>query len=281
MKADVSDPSFVDAMSKLLGIDEKKVGDLLAKLDAQALMDLTDAVATSNRKAALRVVKTVEDDSGEHLLNPLLKGRDTGVHDKNADDEENDNVDEENDEDEDDNIDNNELSIGDAVIVRIDGKKYEATVKNPRAPGETVGVLLKGKHKMVDKSDVTRMDEMVLGMTDMGSLARMQQLAGIVPAGETTTGTSASYDVSYPEIESENVYDPLGDEDEKGVLPSSPIDQINAALDTVERAMLGVTLGDASAIKKRIYAISAAMNESVVPSRKPMVTSNVMRNRKR
>lgn len=55
-----------------------------------------------------------------------------------------------------------------------------------RGPGGTLGISYLGKTKMVNRKDVTKIDEHVLGMTQMPHLGRMMELAGIPssPASE-------------------------------------------------------------------------------------------------
>jgi uncharacterized protein YfkK (UPF0435 family) len=57
----------------------------------------------------------------------------------------------------------------------------EVKVKIPEGPRQTVGILFEGKLKMVAKSDLTKLDEMVMGMTSLSPINRMMQLAGVEP----------------------------------------------------------------------------------------------------
>lgn len=49
----------------------------------------------------------------------------------------------------------------------------------PRGPHNTLGVSYMGKTKMVNKSDVAKLDEHVMGVTAMPTLGRMLELAGM------------------------------------------------------------------------------------------------------
>jgi hypothetical protein len=57
----------------------------------------------------------------------------------------------------------------------------EVKVKIPEGPRQTVGILFEGKLRMVAKSDLTKLDEMVMGMTSLSPINRMMQLAGVEP----------------------------------------------------------------------------------------------------
>lgn len=52
-------------------------------------------------------------------------------------------------------------------------------VRIQRGPHNTVGIVLNGKLKMVDKKEITHLDEHVMGMTAMPTLGRIKQLAGL------------------------------------------------------------------------------------------------------
>lgn len=71
-----------------------------------------------------------------------------------------------------------ELAVGDHVMV---GEQF-GTVEVPYGPNGTVGVKLGDDLEMVAESDVSRLDEGVIGMTDMGPLFRLRELAGMAPA---------------------------------------------------------------------------------------------------
>jgi len=65
-----------------------------------------------------------------------------------------------------------------------------------RGPSHTMGINYMGKTKMVSRSQVQKIDEHVLGMTQMPPLGRMMELAG-VPTPASTTDT-------YPDINEED-----------------------------------------------------------------------------
>lgn len=52
-------------------------------------------------------------------------------------------------------------------------------VRIQKGPHNTVGIVLNGKLTMVDKKEITHLDEHVMGMTAMPTLGRIKQLAGI------------------------------------------------------------------------------------------------------
>jgi hypothetical protein len=71
-----------------------------------------------------------------------------------------------------------EFSAGDRVMVG----EVEGTVKIPRGPDGTIGVVLNNELSMVESATVNRMDEAALGMTAVSPLFRLRELAGLAPA---------------------------------------------------------------------------------------------------
>lgn len=80
------------------------------------------------------------------------------------------------------------LGTGEVILLDTD---EEATIKITRGPKNTVGVNVQGELKMIDRKEIKkrrvqpkaeRVDEGVIGMTEMPGLRRMQQLAGIPAA---------------------------------------------------------------------------------------------------
>ena len=55
---------------------------------------------------------------------------------------------------------------------------HECPVHIPAGPNGTVGIIVDGKVRMVSESDITRIDEGVLGMTKVDPLYRLRELAG-------------------------------------------------------------------------------------------------------
>jgi hypothetical protein len=55
-----------------------------------------------------------------------------------------------------------------------------------RGPSGTLGINYLGKTKMVNRTDVTKIDEHVLGMTQMPHLGRIMELAGVQPSAPVT-----------------------------------------------------------------------------------------------
>ena len=58
-------------------------------------------------------------------------------------------------------------------------RNSEVKVKIPEGPRQSVGILFEGKLRMVTKSDLTKLDEMVMGMTALQPISRMMELAGV------------------------------------------------------------------------------------------------------
>jgi hypothetical protein len=52
-------------------------------------------------------------------------------------------------------------------------------VQVPNGPANTIGVVVNGKLQMVNRREVTKVTEGVLGMTNVAALSRMRQLAGL------------------------------------------------------------------------------------------------------
>jgi hypothetical protein len=59
-------------------------------------------------------------------------------------------------------------------------------VRIQKGPHNTVGIVLDGKLKMVDKNEITHLDEHVMGMIAMPTLGRIKQLAGLAHDPGTT-----------------------------------------------------------------------------------------------
>jgi hypothetical protein len=193
------DFDFTSTLTKLLGISEDEVSDLIEKLDVDDLTDLVDACVKGNADEARKIIGSeteelepaADKDEGEEeksdepeigdLIAPkeklraqrnkkkarILRKSETELGEDTAPDV--------------------IFNIGDPVAV--DGE--EATVKVPSGPGDTVGVLINGELKMVNKNSVHPITEGVLGMTPMpglkpsGDLQRIRELAGLPSDYET------------------------------------------------------------------------------------------------
>ena len=56
----------------------------------------------------------------------------------------------------------------------------EVSVRIPNGPDNSVGIMTEGRMKMVNRAELVKLDEMVMGgMTELSPLNRMMQLAGI------------------------------------------------------------------------------------------------------
>lgn len=178
---------FTSALQKMFGIDEEGVADLIERLDVDELTDLIDACVRGDEATAKRILgnDTESDESDEDKkdvedqpLNSLLMKKE---HLKKArKDKKNKRILRKSTELGEESNEGLTFNIGDTVAV--DGE--EATVKIPVAPGDTVGVMIHGELKMVDKKEIHKLDEGVLGVSDMPGLKRMQELAGIPAASE-------------------------------------------------------------------------------------------------
>jgi hypothetical protein len=52
-------------------------------------------------------------------------------------------------------------------------------VRVPQGPNGTVGIMLEGRMRMVNREDLTKLDEAVLGIKDVDTINRVMQLAGL------------------------------------------------------------------------------------------------------
>ena len=83
--------------------------------------------------------------------------------------------------------------VGDVVGYQGD----EVTVKIPHGPHDTVGIILEGKMRMVDRSHLYSLEEHIMGsMTELSPLNRVMKLAGI--ASNPVTEETAQEDQILP-----------------------------------------------------------------------------------
>lgn len=232
------DIDFVDAMQDLLGMDEDAVEQLLDELDADDLQTLTDAVAKQDRAAAQTVVGRFDTDEA---VNALFRGKNVNADDKKKTVQKN-------------RDGTAQFGIGDDVLVTqkdASGKtrRVTATVAQPDGPegSDTIIVRIKGKSKVIDKRNVAKLKEAIIGMVGLPNLNRIQQLAGI-----------QTQSVPQQQIAPPTSLEPAA---EPG--PDDPNCQALAALDTLEAVLPSITLADLKTLRQRLNAIQAAMNESV------------------
>jgi hypothetical protein len=237
---DDDDVGFLDGLNDLLGIGRQKAEGIIAKLDGDALLALADAVSAGDADAAKEALgdAAVDEDEAKE------PGADDDADEPDAEDE---------DEDE------TQFNVGDAVRVG----DTDGTVRLADGPHDTVGVMMKGKLKMVDRKKVVKLDEMVLGMTGMPNLKRMQELAGIMAVPDQMPAAADVAAVAAPAVVSEPVVACCKQDAE-------PVVACMDALDMLEKHLPGVRLADLKGIRQRIFDISAKMNESAT-KRKPKV----------
>jgi hypothetical protein len=184
------DMEFVSYLVKTLGITEDQVNDLIEKLSADDLTNLIDGCYQDDAKFVRKIAGSVlmnnhSDDSGddkksvtdnaEELAKKWFSRKGHNAEQKQASQEE-----ELGEETDTGPVSHN---IGDTVTA--DG--VEGTVKIPSAAGNTVGVMINGELKMVDKKMIRpqKVEEAVLGMTAMpglkpnNDLMRIRELAGL------------------------------------------------------------------------------------------------------
>lgn len=76
-------------------------------------------------------------------------------------------------------------SIEESIFTQGESVQFEGndcSVQIPSGPNGTVGLLIDGKVRMVRESDISRVDEGVLGMTKVDPLYRLRELAGVKPS---------------------------------------------------------------------------------------------------
>lgn len=133
-----------------------------------------------------------------------------------------------------------EFAVGDEVMV---GEEI-GTIKIPHGPNGTIGVIMNGSLEMVSESEVSRLDEGVMGMSKLNPLFRLRELAGM-------SNTISDDDFAGIEF-SEPVSDPAGplsagavDMDSEVEGPALDTD-IDAGIDDMGADMPGDT-GDVTA----------------------------------
>lgn len=245
MPALEQDVDFAKSMHDLFGMDEADVEKLLDELDADELQNLTDAVAKQDRDAAQQIIGQSNTDEevnslfrGENLDDLEPRGRPRAA--RLGDD-----------------ADELQFAIGDDVAVTLRDKHGKmrnktATVSNPNGPEgtNTVVVSIKGKSTVVDKHNVHKLAENVIGMVGLPNiLQRMQQLAGI-QGGQG-------------EMPQQIEVEPMANDEPTLVepAPDDPFGQAMAALDTLEAALPNITLADAKGVRERLCALQVSMNE--------------------
>ncbi len=190
--------NFTASLEKMLGVSKDQIEEIIERLDVDELSNLIDACGKDDIEAVKSIVGVTDegDESSEEKeekkdeLRGLILRKDDAKKVKSKKHK----------------LQKKELgeeddtavvfSIGDEVLV--DGE--EATVKVPQAPGGTVGVMINGELKMVDKktSKITKVDEGVLGMTQMPGLNRIKELAGMGRSPEPEEETIGDLDYNEP-----------------------------------------------------------------------------------
>ena len=236
-----NDADFIDNLQRLLGVDPKKLELLIPKLNPNVLTDLAGAVSNNDKKEAMALIlQGREQKMSEDKL--IVKKTKNPERKTLLDMDMNDYF---------------QFNVGDKV--KVNGK--DATIKLPNGPGNTVGVMIGGKMDMVDRKDVKKVDESVLGLANIPDIKRMQELAGIANSGMddmNDTGVDAN-----PTVEIQSI-DP-----EEGISFDSDIDMdccgdnALALLDQIAAMLPNLRLSEVSATRKRINQIMTQMNESI------------------
>lgn len=217
MKIDAEDKDFLSGMKDAFDMSKEEVEKLLMEIDSETLIDLHDAILTDDIKRAREIVDEFGIDEDE-----IQKTKTVSLAKKTDDT-------------------SDLFQVGDSVLVGKD--KVKGTVEKPTLPHGLIGVKIKGKLKVFDKSDV-KLSEGVIGMAPMFSLTRMQELAGIpsLPVANevpnTVEVTSVTENVSYR-------------------------DKVMASLDDIACNLPNITVADLKEIRTRAFEIFSIMNESI------------------
>lgn len=185
--------NIVSPIAKLTGLDRAEVSERLADLPLDDTLDLIDAINNQDEATVLLMLNigrnVHEDDEEEDDEFSLLDPEDDDADQDDGFDAETDDEFRDEESEEDDAPIGEALAIGQEVKV---GNK-DGVIKISDAPGDTAGVLVDGEMKMVEKNKVARVDENVLGMTQLPGLRRMLELAGVpgtvvqvAPEGDAT-----------------------------------------------------------------------------------------------
>jgi hypothetical protein len=178
------DFEFTSALMKLLGIEEDEVAEVIENLEVDDLTDLIDACVRGDVAEAKRIIGSETEESEpdgedletshEKMASQLFSPKDkTSNQDKKYRPKKLETVEED-----------SEVSFGIGDEVSVNG--HNATIKIPSAAGRTVGVMINGELKMINKKNVhPPIKEGVLGMTGLpglkpnSDLQRIRELAGL------------------------------------------------------------------------------------------------------
>lgn len=277
--------NFTATLQKMLGVKKEQIEEIIERLDVDELSNLIDACGNEDVDAVKAIVGDTDESRDEEKKNDKDKDEVRGLilrkdDAKKIKSKKHKLQKKELGEEDDTAV---VFSIGDEILV--DGE--EATVKIPQAPGGTVGVMINGELKMVDKktSKITKVNETVLGMTPMPGLRRIKELAGMgrsmEPEAEETldtldynepapAGALPSSDIGAIDADFEPVGPDMGGSDEIGgmgglgadlgdEIPAAPIAPVSS-LPAPEMTM-GSALEDAAALDNAISEI-----ENLIPN---------------
>lgn len=230
------DKNFLSQLENLLGVDEKIDTGAIDDLGVDDMLDLVDAVNKGDKDAANRIIADTNEKEEEKVegdnLDRIFK------HDDDEDDDE---------EEEIAYSDEDYLaSVGDQVAVKLGDKVVKGTVKYAFGPSDTVGVMVKGKLKMVKRDRVKALNENfggVMGMTPMPSLSRMQKLAGVTIAEPEPEIAPVSMEIIEPMTK---------------LTPAEIVD----VLDQVEDCIGDLRVADMKPVRERLNRLIQKLNES-------------------
>lgn len=270
--ANQNDSDLISCLSEILSIDDEEVINKITSTPVDTMLEVIDAVKTGNNDRVVELLKdTGEPESDEKAsaesddLNPILKKSGSSATKTSPD------VDQSVEESADEDFYPN---TGQEVMV---GNK-KGVVKIPRGPRETIGVIIDGELTMVARKSVGPLTEGVLGMTMMGDLARMKELAGI----KSDEMEIESQPVAAEPVVAEPVAAPVAEvppapvqapaptpvepvETDSGC---TPYDRIDNAFDSIEEALPDVRFSDVKSIRERLNKLLIKLNESARPRKR-------------
>lgn len=295
-----SKSEFIDALGKLLDLDREAVTQRLANMEVDSVLNAIDAVNRNDREDAADIVGTddreVEDESAENdetdveddepEINALFYKGDGKKSSRKSGKKEY----------KDAPFDPN---LGDDVRIG----EEEGIVKIQNGPNNTMGVTIDGEMTMVNKKDVNKLEEGILGMTALQDIRRMKELAGLpvdpMDAAQDTSPLDIEVETVDPQAylapgpvadipAEETSIAPAPCPPTPAVAPVAPVAEVPAeiemscepikttmtfdgvvcALDEIEEALPNLMFRDAKCVRDRLNKLISCINESAATRKK-------------
>lgn len=237
---DYEDSAFSIELKKIVDIDDEKLDQLLELLDSDEIMDLTDAVAKEDKERVNNIINLVNKFESDKEDEKIDTDSISSLFNKPKEEKKIDTDKKIDKTDRKDGKDTKEkdvvFSVGDEVTVG----KEKGTIRIPDGPGNTVGVVIQGKVKMIDREKVQKLEESVIGFSNIPSVQRMKELAGLY--SEEPSTTTAVIHI------------------EDKVDPDEACCTANDALCALEAAIPNMRVSDLKDIRQRLNDLFAKMN---------------------